>query len=153
MSNDIVCPYGELDPHCAKCVTCHAINPIARAPNRRMCTRTRQWPSCNRYIEAWNEGVLPYDPDYSVIPPELQQLKELSVTVGGIGGIGFTGIPMTAGLTPEPPCRFLVYKEGSCKSCGGYTCTAASIEKKIMPVMLDVCKDNPDDCEIHNNKT
>jgi len=152
MGNDIHCPYAETIKHCAKCINCHAINPPSQAANRRVCTRTRQWPGCKRYNEAWNEGVLPYDPNYAVTPPEMRQLKDLSDIVGGIGGIAFTGIPMEAGLTSEPPCMFLVYVEGGCKSCGGYTCTATSSDKKIMPIMLDTCKYDPDDCGIHNNK-
>ena len=151
MSNDIHCPYAEAHKDCAKCITCHAINPPARAVNRRVCTRTRQWPSCKRREEAWNEGVLPYDPNYAVTPPEIQQLAELSKTIGGIGGIAFSGLPTEAGLTTEPPCMFLVWTEGGCKTCGGYTCTASG-EKKVMPIMLDTCKNDPDDCEIHNSK-
>ena len=145
------CPYAEIDKNCAKCVTCHAISPAARAPNRRLCTRTRQWPGCTRYIAAWKIGVIPYRKDYVVTPEEQTPTQK----TGGIGGINtaFTsGLPTEVSSSPEPPCRFLVFSESSCKDCGGYVCAAAD-NRRIMDSMLDLCISNPVECEIHEKES
>jgi len=144
-----LCPYTEADRNCAKCMTCHAINPSARAPNRRVCQRTRQWPSCPRYIEAWRIGVTPYRANYVVSMEEQKPAPQ----VGGIGRVGGaipSGIPTEANLTPEPPCRFLVYKESGCATCGGYVCSASE-DRRIMDTMLEVCMNEPVECAIHQN--
>ena len=146
MGLNILCPYTEADRNCAKCMTCHAINPPARAPNRRVCQRTRQWPGCPRYIEAWRIGVTPYQKNYVVS-------KEEQIPPAGIGGVTMAGgIPMEANLTPEPPCRFLVYKESGCASCGGYVCSASK-DRRIMDTMLEVCMTEPVECAIHQKES
>ena len=145
------CPYAEIDRNCAKCVTCHAIDPPARAPNRRLCTRTRQWPGCTRYIAAWKIGVTPYREGYAVTQKEQTPPKK----TGGIGGINMSftrGLPTKVASTPEPPCRFLVFTEGSCKDCGGYVC-AASDNRRIMDSMLEVCMKEPGECAIHEKES
>ena len=147
------CPYVEKDPRCGKCVTCHAIDPpVMDKTRRRLCTRTRQWPGCGRYQEAWKRGVKPFREDYVV--------KEVDVKpapTGGIGGIGRiggpvnpfpNGLPTAPRAEPEVPCEHLVYKESSCKTCGGYTCTAAG-DKRIMDTMLDLCMETPGECAIY----
>ena len=151
MGYNVLCPYTEADRRCAKCMTCHAINPPARAPNRRVCQRTRQWPSCPRYIEAWKIGVIPYQKNYVVAPEE----KKPTQKVGGIGRLGGSipsGIPVEANVTPEPPCRFLVYKESGCKTCGGYVCSVSE-DRKIMDSMLEDCMNEPDECAIHEKES
>ena len=146
MGLNILCPYTEADRNCAKCMTCHAINPPARATNRRVCQRTRQWPGCPRYIEAWRIGVTPYQKNYVVS-------KEEQTPPAGIGGVTMAGgIPMEANLAPEPPCRFLVYKESGCASCGGYICSASE-NRKIMDSMLEVCMNEPVECAIHQKES
>ena len=150
MGYNIQCPYTEEDPHCAKCMTCHAINPPARAPNRCVCQRTRQWPDCPRYIEAWKIGVTPYQENYVVTPEEQKPTTKVG-GIGRLGGVIPSGIPVEAAVTPEPPCRFLVYKEGGCAMCGGYVCSASE-DRKIMDSMLEDCMNEPDECAIHEKE-
>ena len=146
MGLNILCPYGEQDPICGKCVKCHAINPPAPSPERRVCQRTRQWPGCPRYKEAWRLSVTPFREGYVV------KKEETIEPTNGIGGVTMsTGLPMEPALTPEPPCQFLVYKESSCATCGGYICTAAE-DRRIMDTMLDTCMKEPGECAIHNKE-
>lgn len=71
----------------------------------------------------------------------------------GIGGIRVTrGIPVEADVAPEPPCRFLVYKESGCKTCGGYVCSVSS-DRRIMDAMLEVCISEPAECAIRRNQS
>jgi len=72
---------------------------------------------------------------------------------GGIGGISM-GIPLepsTPTEAAEVPCSFLVYQESSCKTCGGYVCSAAK-NRRIMEVMLAICMSEPLECAIYQSK-
>lgn len=87
--------------------------------------------------------MTPYRADYVVS----QEEQTPSTGIGGIGITIPTGIPVKADLTPEPPCRFLVYKESGCDTCGGYVCSASE-DRRIMDTMLEVCMKEPGECAI-----
>jgi len=137
MGLNIPCPYAE-KRECGKCAPlCHAIRPVGEGLGRRLCGRTRQWPSCPRYIEAWKLGVTPYNKTDVALPEKTPMSR---------------GIPLVEGaLEGEPPCRFLFYREGSCASCGGYVCGAVG-DKRIMDPMIPTCQNEPWSCEIHKTK-
>jgi hypothetical protein len=93
--------------------------------------------------------VKPYLEGYAISEEE----QKPSTGTGGIGGLNMSrGLPVEAGVTAEPPCRFLVFTVGGCRDCGGYVCSASK-NRKIMDSMLEVCMSEPDECAIHEKES
>jgi len=140
MGLNIPCPYAEKKAGCGKCAPlCHAVNPVADGLGRRRCGRTRQWPDCGRYIEAWKEGVIPFDKNRVV----MLEKKESTMA---------EGLPTQPSLEREVPCPYLVYRESGCASCAGYIC-AASGNRRVMETLLPTCKEEPWSCEIYKKQS